>query len=96
MYRPSDTKIKLKNSEILALCKILLDSRAFKKEEMTDMLERLIVCCLYIATLPDCLPNIPHGVNELRTMPWLYIVKFLISDQFLHQFLVAFGYTTDN
>lgn len=39
-------KIKLENSEILALCKILLDSRAFKKEEMTDMLERLIVCCV--------------------------------------------------
>ncbi|MCM1540348.1 MAG: hypothetical protein NC121_03715 [Blautia sp.] len=39
-------KIKLKDSEILALCKILLDSRAFTKEEMTDMLERLIACCV--------------------------------------------------
>lgn len=39
-------KIKLKNSEILALCKILLDSRAFTKEEMTDMLERIIACCV--------------------------------------------------
>lgn len=39
-------KIKLKNSEVLALCKILLDSRAFTKEEMTDMLERIIACCV--------------------------------------------------
>lgn len=39
-------KIKLKNSEVLALCKILLDSRAFTKGEMTDMLERLIDCCV--------------------------------------------------
>ena len=29
---------KLSNSEVLALCKILLDSRAFVKTEMADML----------------------------------------------------------
>ena len=39
-------KMKLKNSEVLALCKILLDSRAFTKNEMTDMLDRLIACCV--------------------------------------------------
>lgn len=39
-------KVKLTNSEVLALCKILLDSRAFLKEEMTDMLDRLISCCV--------------------------------------------------
>ena len=38
-------RMKLSNSEILALCKILLDSRAFTKEEMTDMLDCLISCC---------------------------------------------------
>lgn len=40
------SKINLKNSEMLALCKILLDSRAFTKEEMTDMLDRLVSCCV--------------------------------------------------
>lgn len=39
-------KLKLENSEVLALCKILLDSRAFRKDEMTDMLSRLINCCV--------------------------------------------------
>lgn len=39
-------KLKLSNSEILALCKILLESRAFIKEEMEDMLNRLISCCV--------------------------------------------------
>ncbi len=39
-------QLKLKNSEILALCKILLESRAFTKTEMTDMLDRLIGCCV--------------------------------------------------
>ena len=37
---------KLTNSEILALCKILLDSRAFTKNEMTSMLNKLIDCCV--------------------------------------------------
>ena len=38
-------KIRLTNSEILAICKILLDSRAFTKKEMKGMLDRLISCC---------------------------------------------------
>lgn len=38
--------LKLTNSEILAVCKILLDSRAFTKEEMEGMLDRLISCCV--------------------------------------------------
>ena len=39
-------KMRLQNSEILALCKILLDSRAFTKGEMVDMLDKLITCCV--------------------------------------------------
>lgn len=39
-------KMKLTNSEVLAVCKILLDSRAFTKKEMTDMLDKLVVCCV--------------------------------------------------
>lgn len=39
-------RLKLKNSEILALCKILLDSRAFTKCEIVEMLDKLIACCV--------------------------------------------------
>lgn len=39
-------KMRLKNSEVLALCKILLDSRAFTKDEMVKMLDKLISCCV--------------------------------------------------
>lgn len=39
-------KIRLQNSEILALCKILLDSRAFTKKEMVEMIDKLIDCCV--------------------------------------------------
>ena len=39
-------QLKLSNSEILAICKILLESRAFAKEEMQEMLDKLISCCV--------------------------------------------------
>lgn len=39
-------KSKLSNSEVLALCKILLDSRAFTKGEMEEMISKLISCCI--------------------------------------------------
>ena len=39
-------RTKLQNSEILAICKILLDSRAFTKGEMDGMLRKLIDCCV--------------------------------------------------
>ena len=39
-------KMKFTNPESLAICKILLDSRAFTKEEMTGMLAKLIECCV--------------------------------------------------
>lgn len=39
-------RLKLTNGEILAICKILLDSRALLKEEMHDLLDKLISCCV--------------------------------------------------
>ena len=37
---------KLTNNEILAVCKILLDSRAFLKSEMTGIIDKLIRQCI--------------------------------------------------
>lgn len=39
-------KLKLSNSEVLAVCKILLESRAFTKKEIDEMLDKLISCCV--------------------------------------------------
>lgn len=39
-------KLKLTNPEILAICKIILDSRAFTKPEMESMLQKLIESCV--------------------------------------------------
>ena len=41
-----DSRLMLKNSEILAVCKILLDSRAFTRAEMTDIVDRMVACCV--------------------------------------------------
>lgn len=38
-------KVKLSGSEVLAVCKIILDSRAFTKKEMTGILRKIISCC---------------------------------------------------
>ena len=38
--------LKLTNPEILAICKILLDSRSLTKEEMDSLLKKLIDCCV--------------------------------------------------
>lgn len=39
-------RMNLSNAEILAIAKILLDSRAFTKKEMDGMLESLVECCV--------------------------------------------------
>ena len=39
-------EMNLSNSEILAICKILLDSRAFTKQEMDSILQKVIDCCV--------------------------------------------------
>ena len=39
-------RIKLSNEEVLAICKILLDSRAFTKATIQGMLSKLIECCV--------------------------------------------------
>lgn len=37
---------QLSAPEVLVICKILLDSRAFVKEELAQMIDRLIECCV--------------------------------------------------
>lgn len=36
----------LSNSEILAVCKILLESRSMRKDEMLPILDKLVTCCV--------------------------------------------------
>ncbi len=39
-------RMKFSNDEVLAICKILLDSRAFRKDDMKTILDKLLECCV--------------------------------------------------
>lgn len=45
-YYLTEPDDKLSNSEILAVCKILLESRSLVKEEMLPLLDKLVTCCV--------------------------------------------------
>lgn len=45
-YLSSQETPHLTNSEILAVCKILLESRSMRKDEMLPILDKLISCCI--------------------------------------------------
>lgn len=46
-YRLTDSRPEnFTNSEILAVCKILLESRSMRKDEMLPILDKLIQCCV--------------------------------------------------
>lgn len=62
-------KTKFTNSESLAICKILLSSRAFKKEEMTNILEKFLENCVSKSDKPSIdylIRNEKHYYNELK------------------------------
>ena len=59
----------LSNSETLAVCKILLDSRAFPKDEMQAILDKLISCCVpkeNRQSVKELIGNEEHHYIELR------------------------------
>lgn len=45
-YRMDTETGKLSNSEILAVCKILLESRSMPKADMNALLDKLLACCV--------------------------------------------------
>lgn len=62
-------QLKFSNSEILAICKILLDSRAFTKIEMEGMLNKLIDSCVPESnkkTVKDLIRNESFHYIELQ------------------------------
>lgn len=45
-YLQAKDELSLTNSEVLAVCKILLESRAFRKDDITPILEKLLNGCV--------------------------------------------------
>ncbi len=61
--------LKLTNSEVLAVSKILLDCRAFTKKEMRSILDKLITCCVPKSNrklVTDLIENEAFHYVELR------------------------------
>lgn len=59
---------KFTNSEVLAICKILLDSRAFTKDEMDKMIEKLLNFCVPVKNqkiIERLIGNEQHHYTEL-------------------------------
>ena len=57
----------LNNSEILAVCKILLESRSMRRDEMLPILDKLIACCVPERSkraVPELLANEKHHYVE--------------------------------
>lgn len=68
-YRLDKIPSKLTNSEILAVCKILLDSRAFVKEEMDELLDKLLDCCVpkkNVKIVSDLISNEKYHYVQLQ------------------------------
>lgn len=60
----------LNNSENLAVCKILLESRSMRKDKMIPILDKLIACCV--------LEGSKRAVTELRANErYHYLTSFL-------------------
>lgn len=61
--------MKLSNAEVLAVAKILLDSRAFTKKEMMSMMDRLVSCCVppdNLKLVNELIANEKHHYIEPR------------------------------
>lgn len=64
-----DNEMNLSNEEILAVSKILLESRAFTKKEMMSILDKLVVNCVpkkNLQLVKDMLGNERHHYVELQ------------------------------
>ena len=94
-------QLKFSNSEILAICKILLDSRAFTKNEMQGMLEKLIGCCVPVTNqklVKELIRNEEFHYIELRHKT-VFIDKLWTIGQAIHnqQFIeIEYGRLKNN
>lgn len=68
-YLERTENTRFTNSEILAICKILLDSRAFTQKEMSALLDKLVRCCVQEENLKlvrELIGNEEHHYIEPR------------------------------
>ncbi len=87
--------LKLTNDEILAICKIILSSRAFSKKEMDNILNRLIECCVPLKNqklVNDLMRNERFHYVELTHKQKVLDKMMLLGNAIHSQFLIEFDY----
>lgn len=70
-------RMMLSNEEVLAVAKILLDSRALTRMEMMDMLDRLVACCVP--------PENRKLVNDLIANERYHYIELQHKKVFMHK-----------
>ena len=83
----SPSRALLNNSEILAVCKILLESRSMRKDEMLPILDKLIACCVQKKkkkAITELLANEKHHYVEphhkQRLLPGLWEISQAVQN----------------
>ena len=83
----SPSRALLNNSEILAVCKILLESRSMRKDEMLPIMDKLIACCVPEKSkkaITELLANEKHHYVEphhkQRLLPGLWEISQAVQN----------------
>lgn len=95
-YRIEESEdVMLSNDEILAICKILLTSRAFSKGEMNSMLDKLIDCCVPQKNqklVTDLLRNERYHYVELTHKQKILDKMMVLGEAITGQYVIEFNY----
>ena len=86
---------KLSNDEILAICKILLSSRAFSKKEMGSIIDKLIDCCVPLKNqklVSDLMRNERFHYVELTNKQKVLDKMMLLGNAIASQYVIEFDY----
>ena len=95
-YRIEESEeVMLSNDEILAICKILLTSRAFSKNEMNSMLDKLIDCCVSLKNqklVTELLRNERYHYVELTHKQKILDKMMVLGEAITGQHVIEFNY----
>ncbi len=93
-YMRRSENVWLTNKEILAICKVLLESRAFTKNELNDMLDKLLLC-----TTAECRDTVKRIIanEKLNYIPMRHKKQLLepiwaLSEQILKRHIIEIAY----
>lgn len=95
-YRIEESdSVKFSNDEVLAICKILLTSRAFSKKEMNAMIDKLVDFCVPEKNkklVTDILRNERYHYIELTNKQKILDKMMVLANAINSQYIIEFDY----